>query len=101
MIKSHEKHRAYRPRAGAAIHFRKELVGYVHRLDGNLCYYVKVNTADDYDVFIWAFKDGLNALHSWPGRDLGPIAYCPVCEAIGGALKYAINQTPLPPQEDA
>lgn len=96
-----EKHKAYKPRKGAPIHFRQDFVGYVHRVDRSLCYYVKTGTADTYDVFIWAFQDGLNAFHSWPGRDLGPLAYCGVSEALCGALKYAINHNPLPPQEDA
>lgn len=56
-----------KPRVGDQITYRGVVVGRVTRVEGNLCW----RTYPDGESlpFIWRFKDGLNNLHSWPGKD--------------------------------
>jgi len=44
-------------------------------VEGNICYARYDRNPDVVSVFIWQFKDGLNRLHFWSGRDTGGIPY--------------------------
>lgn len=65
-------HTQHRPRKGAPITYRGELVGYVSSVEGNTCYVSPLpEHADKYPKgagFIWRFRDCLNELHDWPGK---------------------------------
>lgn len=58
---------AFKPRVGDTIAYLGEPVGTVTSVEGNLCW----RTYPDGErlPFIWRFRDGLNMLHSWPGKD--------------------------------
>lgn len=67
-----------KPRKGSRITYKGREVGTVDHLDGNLCW---VNYDDGTrNPFIWRFRDGLNAMHDWPGKS-GPLAPCPGYDA--------------------
>ena len=72
-MKPFQKFATSRPRVGQTIVYRGEPVGRVTSVDGNLCW----RTYPDGESlpFIWAFHDGLNALHDWPTK-AGKIARC-------------------------
>lgn len=55
------------PRVGDPITYEGAVVGLVTKVEGNLCW----RTYPDGErlPFIWRFHDGLNPLHSWPGKD--------------------------------
>jgi hypothetical protein len=61
-----EKHAAHRPRVGDLVSYKGQPAGPVIRVEGNLCW-VSYSGADP-APFIWAFRDGLNNLHDWPGK---------------------------------
>lgn len=63
----------FRPRVGEAVSYLGEEVGKVTRVEGNLCFH----SGSHDGPFIWCFRDGLNALHSWPGKDDTFNAPCP------------------------
>lgn len=63
----------FRPRVGDAVTYFGKPVGTVTRVEGNLCFH----TGSHDGPFIWRFHDGLNALHSWPGKDETLNAKCP------------------------
>lgn len=62
------------PRIGDPITYEGNVVGTVTKVEGNLCW----RTYPDGErlPFIWRFHDGLNALHSWPGKE-GKLAPLP------------------------
>lgn len=62
-----------RPKRGDAIAYKGCVVGHVTTVEGNLCWH----DGDLTGPFIWKFKDGLNALHTWPGKDESLNAFCP------------------------
>lgn len=62
------------PRKGQRITYKGREVGTVDHLDGNLCW-VRYDDGTT-NPFIWRFRDGLNALHDWPGK-AGRISFCP------------------------
>lgn len=62
----------YRPRKGEPVSYRGEPAGLVGRTEGNLCW---IEGSDA--PFIWAFHDGVNAMHEWPSRNSAPVAPCP------------------------
>jgi len=55
-----------KPRVGDPINYKGVFVGHVSSVENNIC-----NTNVEHGGFIWRFKDGLNKLHSWPGKDEG------------------------------
>lgn len=59
-----------RPRLGSPVTYNGRAVGNVTAVEGNLCWH------SGGDLFIWRFRDGLNALHDWPGK-CGLLAPCP------------------------
>lgn len=63
----------FRPRVGDAVTYLGKPVGTVTRVEGNLCFH----SGSHDGPFIWRFHDGLNALHSWPGKDETLNAKCP------------------------
>ena len=58
------------PRIGQPITYRGEIVGTVTRVEGNLCW--RSYPDGESLPFIWRFKDGLNTLHDWPGKESTP-----------------------------
>lgn len=65
-----------KPRKGEHITYEGRVAGVVHSVEGNLCW----TSYDGRDPapFIWRFKDGLNALHSWPSKQPHhPLTFCP------------------------
>ena len=65
------KFRKYKPQAGSPVNFNSGVVqqgGIVSRVEGSLCW-VKRGENEEADLFIWCFRDGLNALWSWPEKD--------------------------------
>ncbi|MFP4004626.1 MAG: hypothetical protein ACLFV8_12680 [Alphaproteobacteria bacterium] len=69
MTEPAKKWEAYRPRRGDVIHLRGERYGIVERVDGAICY-VAPDNGPEADCFIWAFREGLNAIHTWPAHDV-------------------------------
>lgn len=65
-IEPHEKFKANKPKVGTQIHYKGQPAGQVTRTEGNLCY-VKYSDGETLP-FIWAFREGLNTLHDWPGK---------------------------------
>lgn len=61
-----------KPRKGQRITYQGREVGTVDHVDGNLCW-VKYDDGTA-NPFIWRFRDGLNALHDWPGKVGGAMA---------------------------
>jgi hypothetical protein len=68
----HEVHAESKPRKGDAVTYRGKHAGHVVRVEGNLCW---VEWVEEHQwrgertmPFIWCFKDGLNTLHDWPGK---------------------------------
>jgi len=74
-----ERLSVYKPLKNEPVYYRGAMIGRVARTEGNLCW---VDTADG--LFIWAFKDGLNAMHDWPSKAGGPVAPCPGYVFEGG-----------------
>jgi hypothetical protein len=75
-MKPHEKFAAHRPRVGDQVRYSGPdhvRVSVVTRVEGNLCYCD--GEADG--LFIWAFADGVNALHDWPTKAGAKVARCP------------------------
>lgn len=58
------------PRIDDPITYNGSVIGRVTRVEGDLCWH------SGEDLFIWRFRDGLNALHDWPGK-VGRVAPCP------------------------
>lgn len=56
------------PRAGDEILYRGKPIGIAVRVEGNLCW-TKYYDQNETLPFIWMFKDGLNNLHDWPGKE--------------------------------
>lgn len=67
----------YRPKVGDPITYRGKVVGTVTRTEQQLCWWRRTIDRDDGGMFIWCFRDGLNAMHSWPGKDEARNAPCP------------------------
>lgn len=42
----------------------------VDHVDGGLCFARYANDPEVTQSFIWRFKDGLNSLHDWPGKEI-------------------------------
>lgn len=56
------------PRKGDRITYSGSDYGLVTHVDGNLCW--SLHPGDEKaQPFIWRFRDGLNSLHDWPGKD--------------------------------
>lgn len=63
MERPHEKQSAHRPHKGDRVTYRGAYIGLVSRVEESLCY---VDTGrDNFHLFIWAFSDGINDLHTW------------------------------------
>lgn len=62
-----EEDNTYRPQVGDPIAYLGRRVGVVAAVEGNLCW-TRYDGKDDSQPFIWRFWDGLNKLHSWPGK---------------------------------
>lgn len=65
-----------KPRVGDEIRYKGERQGRVLRVEGNLCW-VAYDDGSEPAPFIWRFRDGLNALHDWPGAAGHKRARCP------------------------
>lgn len=63
----------FRPRKGQPISYQGKFSGTVTAVEGGLCWH----TGDLSGPFIWCFRDGLNAMHSWPGKDESRNCRCP------------------------
>ena len=72
----HEIYSQFKPRKGDPITYDGRVTGHVIRTEGNLCWN-DYHGEQDPLPFIWCFKDGLNALHEWPRKDVTLEAYCP------------------------
>lgn len=59
--------RTKKPRVGDPIRYRGDVVGSVTRVEGNLCWRTYPN--GEALPFIWRFRNELNMLHDWPGKD--------------------------------
>lgn len=57
----------HKPSVGDEITYRGAVVGRVTSVSGNLCW--RSYPDGESLPFIWRFHDGLNNLHSWPGKD--------------------------------
>jgi hypothetical protein len=44
-------------------------------VEGNICYARYDSNPDEVSCFIWRFRDGLNRLHYWDGRDTNGVMY--------------------------
>lgn len=47
----------------------------VKGVEGDICYAVYDKNPEIVSSFIWRFKDGLNRLHYWSGRDMNGMPY--------------------------
>lgn len=74
MSRSVEEIASPAPRKDQTITYRGTAVGTVARVEENLCWVRDATGVTE--PFIWRFKDGLNALHEWPGK-AGKLAFCP------------------------
>lgn len=72
---AHQKFSASRPRVGDLATF-EDAHYRITSIEGNLCW---IEYPDGQRApFIWCFKDGLNALASWPSkRSDHPRTFCP------------------------
>lgn len=70
-----------RPRIGDEVTYMGKPHGRVKYVEDSLCwvrYYDEPANPDHRCMpFIWCFKDGLNALHTWPTKQPGLDAPCP------------------------
>ncbi len=64
-MEANQIYSAHRPRKGQTVTYNGKIAGKVLSIEGNLCW---VDYASGPNPFIWAFKDGVNAFHDWPGR---------------------------------
>lgn len=74
-LEAHEIWKDRRPLKGEAVFYEGQRVGTVRRLEGSLCWVDPLtdSPSDLYDggpgsLFIWCFRDTLNALHEWPNK---------------------------------